>query len=76
MNHSDEILVRIGSNVRRIRTKKGLSLRELSYLCNIDNSKIAKIEQGRINITVKTLMELCSGLEVGPSELLRPVKVK
>ncbi|HEY6901335.1 MAG TPA: helix-turn-helix transcriptional regulator, partial [Puia sp.] len=49
---------------------KGLSLREMSYACSIDNSKIAKIEKGMINITFTTLLQLAVALEAHPSILL------
>ncbi len=70
-----EILKKFGKNIKKIREKKGLSLREMSYACNLDNSKISKIEQGRINITLLTLIELSVGLEVHPSELLSILKL-
>lgn len=64
------ILQKFGAHVKQLRENRGLSLRELSYACNIDNSKISKIEQGMINVTVLTVVELATGLEVSPNELL------
>jgi len=64
------LLSRFGLHIKTLREKKGLSLRDLSYACNIDNSKISKIEQGKINITVLTLLELASGLELSVTELM------
>jgi transcriptional regulator with XRE-family HTH domain len=64
------ILQRFGEHVRQFREGMGLSLRELSYRCNIDNSKISKIEQGKINITVLTVLDLAEALEISPTELL------
>jgi transcriptional regulator with XRE-family HTH domain len=64
-------LQKLGENIKRLREAKGLSLRQLSYTCNVDNSKIAKIEKGQINITFTTLMQLANALEVHPSELLK-----
>ncbi|RPD44043.1 helix-turn-helix domain-containing protein [Paracnuella aquatica] len=63
-------LKKLGANIKRLREAKGLSLRQLSYACNLDNSKIAKIEKGQINITFTTLMQLATALELHPSELL------
>jgi transcriptional regulator with XRE-family HTH domain len=65
------LLTRFGKHIKSLREQKGLSLRELSYACNIDNSKISKIEKGQINITVLTVLELASGLEIPSAELLR-----
>lgn len=74
METTESILHRIGENVRNLRMKKKLSLRELSYLCNIDNSKISKIESGKTNITVATLLEIATALDVSPADLLKPTK--
>jgi transcriptional regulator with XRE-family HTH domain len=64
------ILQKFGEHIRQLRDKNGLSLRELSYRCNIDNSKISKIEQGKVNITVLTLLDLAAALDTSPMELL------
>lgn len=66
-----EALKKFGQNLRKLRDCKNLSLRDVSTNCNIDNSKISKIEQGHINITLTTLLELARGLKVDPSELLK-----
>ncbi|MBX9733282.1 MAG: helix-turn-helix domain-containing protein [Chitinophagaceae bacterium] len=63
-------LKKLGANIKRLRETKNLSLRELSYACDIDNSKIAKIEKGQINITFTTILQLAKALEISPSELL------
>jgi transcriptional regulator with XRE-family HTH domain len=60
-----------GNTISRIRHDKGLSLREVGYRCNLDNSKISKIEKGKINISLSTLADLAQGLEMHPSELLK-----
>ena len=63
-------LKKFGENLRKLRNEKGFSLREMSYACSIDNSKIAKIEKGLINITLTTLLQLAVALEAHPSSLL------
>jgi transcriptional regulator with XRE-family HTH domain len=67
---SSAYLKRLGENIRRLRTKKGLSLRELSASCTIDHSDISKIENGAVNITFLTLIELAKALEVNPGEII------
>lgn len=64
-------LKKLGANIKRLREGKNLSLRELSYACDIDNSKISKIEKGQVNITFTTILQLAKALEISPSELLR-----
>lgn len=63
-------LKKLGAQIKKLREAKNLSLRELSYSCDIDNSKISKIEKGQINITFTTILQLAKALEVEPSQLL------
>ncbi|MBS1731817.1 MAG: helix-turn-helix transcriptional regulator [Bacteroidetes bacterium] len=71
IRQSDKInLKRLGLNIKKLREAKGLSFRELSYACEIDHSKISKIEKGLINITFTTILQLAKALETTPSELL------
>ena len=64
-------LKRLGLNIKKLGEAKGLSFRELSNACEIDNSKISKIEKGQINIIFMTILQLAKALEVSPSELLQ-----
>ena len=62
--------VKFGENLRKLRESKKLSLLKLSYNCSIDESKISKIEHGKHNITLSTIIELARGLEIQPKKLL------
>jgi transcriptional regulator with XRE-family HTH domain len=62
--------IRFGEHLHAVRMAKGLSLRELAELCGLDNSNISKIEQGKFDIRLSTVIELAKGLGVHPSELL------
>lgn len=71
IRHSDKRnLIRLGANIKKLREAKGLSFRELSYACDIDHSKVSKIEKGQVNITFTTILQLAKALEVHPSKLL------
>ena len=59
-----------GRTVFQFRRQKGMSLRQISYRCGLDNSKISKIEKGKINISLSTLTDLARGLDLHPAELL------
>lgn len=63
-------LILFGQHFKVIRTRKKLSFRKLSQLCDVDYSDISKIEKGQINITLLTLFELAKGLDILPKELL------
>lgn len=60
---------RFGARIRMLREQKCLTLRGVAANCNLDNSKIAKIEAGKFNISLLTIIELATGLEVHPGDL-------
>ena len=62
---------KFGATIQQIREKKGLTLRQVSANCSLDNSKISKIEDGRFNVALSTIIELARGLEEHPSRLLQ-----
>ena len=68
-NNDKKALRRFGLHLADIRKEKKLSLRDLSSACDIDNSKISKIEKGMINVTFTTILELAAGLDVHPNKL-------
>ncbi len=68
-DHSS-IQLLFGENLQKIRNEKGLSLRALAAKCDVDDSKISKIENGKFNITLATIVELAKGLDVKPKDLL------
>lgn len=61
---------KFGENAKKIREQKGLSLRDVSYNCSIENSKISEIEHGKHNVTLGTILELAKGLDIEPTKLL------
>lgn len=65
-----DFLFRFGEQLQKVRESKGLSQRELSLNCSIDHSNLSKIERGEKNITLLTIFELASALDVKPRRLL------
>lgn len=61
---------KFGSHIKKIRESKGMSLIEVDYRCNLDESNISKIENGKVNIQLSTIFELAKGLGVEAKELL------
>jgi transcriptional regulator with XRE-family HTH domain len=69
--HKKEILQKkFGATIQRIRKDKRLTLRQVAASCQLDNSKIAKIEDGKFNVALSTIVELARGLDIAPSLLL------
>jgi transcriptional regulator with XRE-family HTH domain len=60
----------IGSNLRRLRTERRLSLAELAARSRVAKATLANLEQGRGNPTIETLWACALGLDVAFSDLL------
>lgn len=61
---------KFGLHLKQLRESKGLSLRELAAKCDLDSSKISKMENGKTNLQLSSMFELAKGLGVEPKELL------
>lgn len=48
---------------------KNLSLRKLAAASGLEYSQVQRISKGRINPALTTIISLCEGLEISPSEL-------
>ena len=77
MKEKDKIrLQKIGANLLRLRTDRGLTQEQLSYECDVDRAKISKIESGQANLYVTTLLDLAEGLKISAEDLLDVGKTK
>lgn len=64
-------LKKLGDKVRQLREKKGLSQTELAHDIGKDQPSINRLEKGNINPSYLYLLEVCEGLEISISELLK-----
>ena len=62
-----------GVNLARARMKAGLSAYELSLRIDKDPSYIHKVENGKINISLKSILQICEVLQIQPAELFKPL---
>ena len=60
-----------GENLRSIRQKKRLTMLQLAFEADIENSQIAKIERGVSNPTISTVYALAKALNVKVVELFK-----
>ena len=61
-----------GVNLAKIRMKSGLSAYELSLRIGKDASYIHKVESGKINVRLKSILKICEVLNIEPVELFKP----
>ena len=62
-----------GVNLARARMKADLSAYELSLGIDKDPSYIHKVENGKINISLKSILQICEVLQIQPAELFKPL---
>lgn len=68
--NKDELLKKFGLNVKIARLKKGLTQEELADLLNIHLTYIARIETGKINMSLGKILELANALNIDINSLL------
>jgi len=65
-----DILIRFGTNVRRIRGEIGLSQEELARQAQLHRTYIGMIERAEKNITLLNIEKIASALNVSIVEIL------
>ncbi len=63
--------IKLGQNLRKIRTKKKMTQGDLASALNVDRAYISNIENGRMNPTLSTLEKIAVALGISSSELLK-----
>jgi transcriptional regulator with XRE-family HTH domain len=66
----DPFLAQFGRNVARARKRAGLTQQGLWDHSEIHPTEISRIENGRINVKIKTVERLATVLGVTPGQLL------
>jgi len=64
-----EQLEAFGKNLRRIRKEKDLSMEALANLAEIELSQIYRIETGKINCKLITILRIAKALEIDSRDL-------
>jgi putative transcriptional regulator len=66
-----ELLKKLGDRVQQIRSNKGLTLEEVGKIIGKDRQSVHRLEKGKFNPSYLYLVEICKGLEIDISELLK-----
>lgn len=62
---------KIGLSIKYLREQKGISQLDLASLCNYEKSTISRIENGRTNLTLKTILTISRALEIDYVEIFQ-----
>ncbi|MDR2237339.1 MAG: helix-turn-helix domain-containing protein [Chryseobacterium sp.] len=66
----DKLKIELGKRIVMLRTQKGWSQSDLARACNKDRQAIEKLENGKVNPTLYTLLEVANALEISLSTLV------
>ncbi len=66
----DVLKKKIGQRIVVLREQRGWSQSDLARACNKDRQSIEKIENGKVNPTLYTLLEIANALEISLSTLV------
>lgn len=69
-----EALIFIGLKIRELRNEKKMSIQELSDKLDIEYNNLIRIEKGRTNCTIGTLLKISKILKVELTELFEGVE--
>ena len=64
MTKQNTILCKIGLKIRELRLEKNISQQDLAAACNFEKSNMSRIEAGKTNLTIGTLLKICEVLNV------------
>ena len=67
MNESEKL----GENLKRIRTAKGISQGQIGRILEVDKSFISNIENGKTNPTLSTIAKIAKAVGVSTHELMK-----
>ena len=62
---------RLGENIKKIRTRKGMSQGDICRALEMDRGYMSAIENGKKNITIQQLERLAQALDVSVDKLLK-----
>lgn len=60
----------LGKQIVKLREQRGWSQSDLARACNKDRQAIEKLENGKVNPTLYTLLEVANALNISLSKLV------
>lgn len=66
---ADDLLVRLGDRIRKLRKARGWTQAEMAEKVGIDRSFLADVERGKRNVSILNLELIAEGFKVSLSQL-------
>jgi len=67
----ENLKIKIGQRIKKIRVKQGLSQEKLALLADLDRTYIPSIESGKRNISITVLEKISNALGMTVSEVTK-----
>ena len=61
---------KLGKRIKSLREMKGISQQELASMCDFEKSNMSRLEAGRTNPTVVTLLKIGDALSIDLPDLV------
>ena len=68
--NKEQLKKKVGQRIVELRSQKGWSQSDLARACNKDRQALEKLENGKVNPTMYSLLEIAKALEVSLKELV------
>lgn len=65
----EHYLKKLGNRIYEIRRQKNLSQEQLAHRSDVSVAQIGRIERGKINCTISTILTISKGLDMTLSEI-------
>jgi len=69
--HETQLVMVFASNVRRLRTERGMSQEQLAEAAGVHRTYVGMLERGEKNVTIYNIERIAKALVVDPSILLK-----
>ena len=66
-----DIRIKIGTRLKELRNEKGLSQEKFSFICELDRTYIASIEQGKRNVSIANVEKIANALGMSVNEFFK-----
>ena len=71
MAKKDQVLVKLGRNLRKAREKRGWSQEEFAFRCGVHRTYVGGIERAEYNVTILTLRKFTKALGISLRDAIR-----
>lgn len=76
LRRGQDVIQSVAANVRATRLKRGMTQEQLAEAADITPAYLQRVEYGRVNISVVTLVALAEALEVRLDTLVEPARLE